>query len=210
DVEQVFNFFIDRQHDKKFKKLLMAPINMRDRFVEMINREIKNARKGKPASMILKMNALQDERIIKKLYAASQAGVKIELIVRGICCLVPGVEGLSENIRVRSIVDRYLEHARVYIFHNNGKEEYYVASADWMTRNLSRRVEVAFPLLQKDIIEQTRTIINLQLADDTKARDINNDYVEHAAHTHTRSQYATYEYLRGLIPEGMEPTRKPK
>ncbi|MDX5480659.1 MAG: polyphosphate kinase 1 [Hymenobacteraceae bacterium] len=210
DVEQVFNFFIDRQHDKKFKKLLMAPINMRDRFVELINREMKHARQGKPASMILKMNALQDERMIKKLYAASQAGVKIELIVRGICCLVPGVEGLSENIRVRSIVDRYLEHARVYIFHNNGNEQYYVASADWMTRNLSRRVEVAFPLLQQDIIEQTRAIIDLQLADDTKARDINNAYMEHATHTHTRSQYATYEYLRGLVPEGMEPSRKTK
>ncbi|WP_299984433.1 polyphosphate kinase 1 [uncultured Pontibacter sp.] len=205
DVEQVFNFFIDRQHDKKFKKLLMAPINMRDRFVEMINREIKNARKGKPASMILKMNALQDERMIRKLYAASQAGVKIDLLVRGICCLVPGVEGLSENIRVRSIVDRYLEHARVYIFHNNGKEEYYVASADWMVRNLSRRVEVAFPILQKDLIQELRTIIDFQLADDTKARDIDNSYVEQASPTHIRSQYATYEYLHSLIPAGMEP-----
>jgi polyphosphate kinase len=199
DVEQVFNFFIDRQHDKNFKKLLMAPINMRERFVELINREMKHAKQGKPASMILKMNALQDERMIRKLYAASQAGVKIELIVRGICCLMPGVEGLSENIRVRSIVDRYLEHARVFIFHNNGQEEYYVASADWMTRNLSRRVEVAFPLLQPDIIEQVRTIIDQQLADDTKARDINNVYMEHATHTHTRSQYATYNYLRSLL-----------
>jgi polyphosphate kinase len=208
DVEQVFNFFIDRQHDKKFKKLLMAPINMRDRFVELINREMKHAKQGKPAAMILKMNALQDERMIRKLYAASQAGVKIELIVRGVCCLVPGVEGLSENIRMRSIVDRYLEHARVYIFHNNGDEQYYVASADWMTRNLSRRVEVAFPLLQKDIIEQVRTIIDLQLADDTKARDIENEYVAHAAHTHVRSQYAIYDYLRQLIPAGMEPIKK--
>lgn len=210
DVEQVFNFFIDRQLDKKFKKLLMAPINMRDRFMDLINREIKNATKGKPAKMILKMNALQDERMIKKLYAASQAGVKIELVVRGICCLVPGVEGLSENIRVRSIVDRYLEHARVYIFHNDGKEEYYVASADWMTRNLSRRVEVAFPILQKDLIEQIRTIIDLQLTDDIKARDIDNNYVSDASPTHVRSQYATYEYLRGLIPEGMKPARKSK
>ncbi|EJF08172.1 polyphosphate kinase, partial [Pontibacter sp. BAB1700] len=208
DVEQVFNFFIDRQHDKKFKKLLMAPINMRDRFVEMINREIKNARKGKPASMILKMNALQDERMIRKLYAASQAGVKIDLLVRGICCLVPGVEGLSENIQVRSIVDRYLEHARVYIFHNNGKEEYYVASADWMVRNLSRRVEVAFPILQKDLIQELRTIIDYQLADDTKARDIDNSYVEQVSPTHIRSQYATYEYLRSLIPAGMESASK--
>ncbi|WP_033316698.1 polyphosphate kinase 1 [Pontibacter roseus] len=210
DVEQVFNFFIDRQPDKKFKKLLMAPINMRDRFVELINREMKHAKQGKPASMILKMNALQDERMIRKLYAASQAGVKIQLIVRGICCLVPGVAGLSENITLRSIVDRYLEHARVYIFHNNGEEQYYVASADWMTRNLNRRVEVAFPLLQPDLVEQVRTIIDFQLADDTKARDFDNTYVEHAAATHTRSQYATYEYLRQLVPEGMNPAKESK
>ena len=210
DVEQVFNFFIDRQPDKKFKKLLMAPINMRERFTDLINREIKHAEQGKSASMILKMNALQDERMITKLYEASQAGVKIELLVRGICCLVPGVEGLSENITLRSIVDRYLEHARVYIFHNGGDEQYYIASADWMTRNLNRRVEVAFPLLQQDLIDQVRTIINFQLADDTKARDINNKYVEHAALTHIRSQYATYEYLRQLVPEGMDPARQPE
>ena len=208
DVEQVFNFFIDRQPDKKFKKLLMAPLNMRERFTSLVDREIKHAGQGKPASMILKMNALQDERMIKKLYEASQAGVKIELIVRGICCLVPGVEGLSENITLRSIVDRYLEHARVYIFHNGGKEQYYIASADWMTRNLNRRLEVAIPLLQQDLIDQVRTIINFQLADDTKARDINNNYVEHAAFTNIRSQYATYDYLRQLVPEGEETARK--
>ncbi len=206
DVEQVFNFFLEQQPDKEFKHLLMAPLVLRERLVELVNREIKNAKKGLPASIILKLNALQDERMIRKLYQASQAGVKIDLMVRGICCLEPGVEGISENITVRSIVDRYLEHARVYIFHNNGEEEYYVASADWMTRNLNRRVEVAFPLYQPDIIKQIRTIIDLQFADDTKARNIDNTYVAPAA-THVRAQYATYNYLRSLVPEGMNPEK---
>lgn len=203
DVEQVFNFFIDRQPDKKFKHLLMAPINMRERFVDLINQEIKNAEQGLPASMILKMNALQDERMIRKLYAASQAGVKIELLVRGICCLQPGREGLSENIIVHSIVDRYLEHARVYIFHNNGEEKYYIASADWMTRNLNRRVEVGFPIFQQDLIDQIRTIIDLQRTDDTKSRNVDNSYVATKSEGLIRAQYATYDYLRNLIPADM-------
>ncbi|MFD3001375.1 polyphosphate kinase 1 [Pontibacter toksunensis] len=210
DVEQVFNFFIDRHPDKEFKHLLMAPLNMRERFVKLIDREIKNAKKGLPARMILKMNALQDERMIKKLYAASQAGVQVDLLVRGICCLVPGVEGVSENIQVRSIVDRYLEHARVYIFHNNGEEEYYVASADWMTRNLNRRVEVAFPLLQPHLVKEVRDIIDLQLADDTKARTVDNSYLREGEETSLRSQYATYDYLRNLVPEGKNPAKKQK
>ncbi|GAB3530885.1 polyphosphate kinase 1 [Pontibacter brevis] len=210
DVEQVFNFFIDRNPDKKFRHLLMAPLNMREGFVKMIDREMKNAKKGLPARLILKMNALQDERMIRKLYAASQAGVKIDLIVRGICCLEPGVEGVSENIAVRCIVDRYLEHARVYIFHNNGDEQYYVASADWMTRNLNRRVEVAFPLLQPHLIQQVRSIIDLQLADDTKARRPDNSYLRDGDESNVRSQYATYDYLRSLVPEGMDPARKKK
>ncbi|MCC9137177.1 polyphosphate kinase 1 [Pontibacter silvestris] len=208
DVEQVFNFFIDRQTNKEFKHLLVAPFNMRERFVELIDREIKNAKKGLPASMTLKMNALQDGRMIKKLYKASQAGVKVQLLVRGICCLVPGVEGLSENITVRSIVDRYLEHARVYIFHNNGKEEYYIASADWMTRNLNRRIEVGFPLLQPELVEEVQHIIDLQLTDDTKTRNIDNSYVQPPAPTNIRAQYETYNYLRSLIPEGINPERK--
>ncbi len=208
DMEQVFEFFIDRQADKKFEHLLVAPINMRQSFTKLIDREIKNVKKGLPASMILKMNALQDDRMIKKLYDASQAGVKIKLLVRGICCLVPGVKGISDNIEVRSIVDRYLEHARVYIFHNNGDEKYYIASADWMTRNLSRRVEVAFPLFSEDLKKELRDIIDFQLKDDTKARNVDNSYVETPSATHIRSQYTTYEYLRDRVPQGMDPVCK--
>ncbi|SFG75845.1 polyphosphate kinase 1 [Pontibacter chinhatensis] len=210
EVEQVFNFFIDRQTDKKFEHLLVAPINMRQGFVKLVDREIKNAKKGLPASMILKMNALQDARMIRKLYEASQAGVKIQLLVRGICCLMPGVEGVSENIEVRGIVDRYLEHARVYIFHNNGEEKMYIASADWMTRNLNRRVEVAFPLYQPDLVEQVRHIIDLQLQDDTKTRTVGNSYVKPDEPTNIRAQYATYDYLHGLVPSGATAACQPQ
>ncbi len=203
DVEQVFNYFIDGQQGKEFKHILMAPLSMREGFEKLVDREIANARKGLPASMILKMNALQDAHMIKKLYDASQEGVKIQLIVRGICSLIPGLEGISENITVRSIVDRYLEHARVYIFHNNGQEAYYIASADWMTRNLNRRVEVAFPLYQEDIIQDIRAIIDFQLTDDTKARYIDNSYIKPEPPTQVRAQYATYDYLKNLLPESM-------
>ncbi|RAU84026.1 polyphosphate kinase 1 [Pontibacter arcticus] len=199
DVEQVFNFFIDHQTDKKFKHLLMAPINMRKGFESLIDQEIENAKQGLPASMIVKLNALQDERMIRKLYSASQAGVKIQLLVRGICCLQPGVEGISENITVRSIVDRYLEHARVYIFHNNGDERYYIASADWMTRNLNRRVEVAFPIYQPELIKELRHIIDLQLSDTTKARHVDNTYATDGTEK-VRSQYDTYAYLKAMLP----------
>ncbi|WP_266203321.1 polyphosphate kinase 1 [Pontibacter kalidii] len=210
DVEQVFNLFIDRQTDKKFEHLLVAPINMRQGFVKLIDREIKNAKKGLPASMILKMNALQDARMIGKLYEASQAGVKIQLLVRGICCLKPGVQGVSENIEVRGIVDRYLEHARVYIFHNNGEEKLYIASADWMTRNLNRRVEVAFPLYQPDLVEQVRHIIDLQLQDDTKTRTVDNSYLKPEAPTNVRAQYAAYAYLRELVPSDTAAACEPR
>ena len=209
DVDQVFNFFVDQQADSKFSSLFVAPLNMRERFMQLINREIKNAKKGLPASMILKMNALQDERMIKKLYAASQAGVKIQLIVRGICCLVPGVEGVSENIEVRSIVDRYLEHARVYVFHNNGDEQYYIASADWMTRNLNRRVEVAFPITQPELVQEVRAILDLQLQDTAKARNTDNTYVQpQEGQQQVRAQYDTYHYLRSLVQEEEDPVRK--
>ncbi|RIJ37384.1 polyphosphate kinase 1 [Pontibacter oryzae] len=209
DVEQVFNFFIDRQPNKTFQHLLMAPLNMRQNFVKLIDREIKNAKKGLPASMILKMNALQDERMIRKLYSASQAGVKIQLLVRGICCLMPGVKGISENIEVRSIVDRYLEHARVYIFHNNGDEQLYIASADWMTRNLNRRVEVAFPIYQPELAAQIRHIIELQLADDTKTRSVDNSYIKAETPTAMRAQYAIYDYLRDMVPTTLDASCKP-
>jgi polyphosphate kinase len=194
EVEQVLAFLVYRQRDKPFRHLLVAPFNLREKFVELVNQEIRLAQAGRPAYMILKLNALQDARMIKKLSEASQAGVRIELIVRGMCCLVPGVEGLTENITVRSIIDRYLEHARVYIFGNGGEEKMYVASADWMTRNLDRRVEVAFPIYDPAIKAELRHLIDLQRADNTKARNFYNEYLRDGREP-VRSQYATYNYL---------------
>jgi len=205
DVENIFRFFVDGVPNKRFKHLLVAPFTMREKFTEFINQEIRNAKKGLPAYMILKMNALQDERMIMKLYEASKAGVKIELIVRGICSLLPGVPGLSDNITVRSIIDRYLEHARVYIFCNNNDERLYVASADWMTRNLNRRVEAAFPLFDVALRQQVRNIIELQRTDNVKARNSRNVYIRRSTEAPIRSQYDTYAYLQNLNPAYEKP-----
>ncbi|HEX7784925.1 MAG TPA: RNA degradosome polyphosphate kinase, partial [Methylomirabilota bacterium] len=144
-------------------------------FVERIRREADHARAGRPARIVAKMNALVDRAVIEELYTASAAGVRIELIVRGICCLRPEVPGLSDGIRVVSIVDRYLEHSRIYYFENAGHPEYLLASADWMTRNLDRRVEVAFPVLDPALHRQIREILETQLADTVKARRIRPD-----------------------------------
>jgi polyphosphate kinase len=200
DVEKVFQFFFDRVPNKRFKHLLVAPFNMRERFNDLINEEIRNAKKGLPAYMILKMNALQDERMILKLYEASKAGVRIDLLVRGICSLLPGIPGLSENITVRSIIDRYLEHARVYIFCNNNQEKMFVASADWMTRNLNRRIEAGFPIYDPTLFKELRHIIQLQQNDNQKARNSRNVYLRRSTEPNVRSQYDTYNYLKELIP----------
>ncbi len=149
--------------------------------------------------MILKMNSLEDKGMINKLYEASQAGVNIQLIVRGICCLIPQVKGLSENIKVRSIIDRFLEHARIYIFGNNGQEKMYLASADWMTRNLDRRIEVVFPIYNAEVYQELRAIVDIQLEDNSKAREINlaqnNAYI-HNDKSQIASQNAIYHYLK--------------
>lgn len=173
EVNQVFDLLERKILVPSTKKILVAPFSLRQTFEQLIDQEIKNAEAGLPAYMILKMNSLENRHMIDKLYAASQAGVKIQLIIRGICCLVPGVEGLSENISIISIVDRFLEHARVYIFGNKGDELMYVASADWMTRNLYKRVEVAFPIDDPALYKELRAIVDIQLADNSKARIIN-------------------------------------
>jgi len=156
-----------------YRHLLVAPHYMRERFVELIDKEITNAKQGETAYIILKMNSLVDPDMILKLYEASVAGVKIRLIVRGICCLLPGVKGLSENIEVTSIIDRFLEHSRVYIFANKGNEKMYLSSADWMTRNLSHRIEVAFPILSADLRREIRDMIEFQLRDNVRGRNMN-------------------------------------
>jgi polyphosphate kinase len=185
---------------KGFKYLIVSPLESRSKLYNLINREIRIARSGKPAYLIFKVNSLADEGIVAKLYQASNAGVKIRLIVRGICCLVPGIKGFSENITVVSIIDKFLEHARVFIYGNDGKEEMYLSSADLMTRNFEHRVEVGFPVLDKDILQEIRDIIDFQLQDNVKSRDItktnNNRYHKNQLSTKVRAQVQTYNYLK--------------
>jgi polyphosphate kinase len=152
-----------------------APEGMRKKFYQLIDVEIENARNGEPASMEVKLNSLTDAEIIEKLYEASQAGVKIRLLVRGICGLLPGKEGLSENIEVYSIVGRFLEHSRIFKFGNGGDPLYFLSSADWMRRNLDRRVETLFPVLEKKAKERLERILSLHFADNVKCRVLGED-----------------------------------
>jgi polyphosphate kinase len=175
DVAQLFNMLTGFVYQPKFKKLLVAPTSMRPRFLEMIEREVEHHRKGKGGHIIAKMNALDDRQVIDALYDASAAGVEIDLIVRGICRLRPGLPGKSETIRVISIVGRYLEHARIFWFANGGKPETYIGSADWMTRNLDARVEAAVPIEDPRLQEEVKAILDLQLADNVKAWDMQAD-----------------------------------
>ena len=202
EVKRVFEYLEGHKISKRFKYLLVSPFNMRSTYESLIDNEIKNAKIGKEANITLKLNSLQDTKMIKKLYAASQAGVKVRIIVRGICCLIPGVKKLSKNIDVTSIVDRFLEHARVYIFHNDGDKKYYVASADWMKRNLSRRIEVGFPIKDKKLIDVIDNIIQLQLNDNRKARIIDekqyNKYRTIKGSEINQSQVMTYNYLKNI------------
>jgi polyphosphate kinase len=170
EVSSVFDFYSNNFKTGTYKQLAVAPFYMRHLFIGLIDKEISNAKHGKPAYMILKMNSLVDKIMIEKLYEASQAGVKITLIVRGICSLVTEVAGFSDNISAYSIVDKYLEHARVFIFANGGNEKVYITSADWMSRNLDSRSEVAVPILDASVKKQIIDIINIQLSGNTKVR----------------------------------------
>jgi polyphosphate kinase len=203
EVRKVFEFFEYTYKNQSYRYLIVAPISMRKKFYRLIENEIKNARKGKRAEIILKINSLVDKEIINKLYQANNAGVKITMIVRGVCSLIPGIPGMSENIKAISIVDKFLEHSRITIFHNNGKELYYISSADWMTRNLDRRVEVACPIFDKDIQKEIKDLIEIQMTDNVKSRVINEDqdnvYVKDESKKAIRSQFELYEYYRNKI-----------
>jgi polyphosphate kinase len=174
EMELVFLFLSKREKPSArnqiaFKHLLVAQFNLQSKFIELIDREIAFAKAGKPASMVLKMNNLEERVLIKKLYEASQAGVKISMIVRSICCLIPGVAGMSENITVRRIVDRYLEHGRAFIFNNDGNKEVFLGSADWMNRNIYHRIEVCYPVYDEAVKNEVIKIIDLQLRDNVQA-----------------------------------------
>ena len=165
DVSDLYNYLTGHSKFKAYRKLLVAPVNMRARFMEMIRREMELSTPERPGRIMAKMNALEDTEIIQTLYAASQAGVKIDLIVRGFCCLRPGVPGLSENIRVISIIGRFLEHSRIYYFQNGGQPEYYIGSADWMSRNLDWRVECITPIAAPDLQKELEYILRTDWAD---------------------------------------------
>lgn len=178
DASTVFNALSGYCERPRLSKLVMAPTMLRNKFSFLIDREIKNAQQGKPAYIKAKVNSLVDPDIIEHLYKASNAGVKIELIVRGMCCIKPGIEGVSQNIQVRSIVGRYLEHSRIFCFCNDDNEDLYIASADWMERNLDRRVELLIPIEDPDVKHRVRSILEVYMKDNVKARsqDKNGQY----------------------------------
>ncbi len=175
DATAVFNMLSGYSEPLSWNKLVVAPIWLRKRFLKLIRREMKHAQEGKEAFIKAKMNSLCDRDVIAALYEASAAGVKIELVIRGICCLKTGIPQISENITVHSIVGNFLEHSRIFWFHNNGQEEIYMGSADWMPRNLDRRVEIMFPVEDEKLMDQVRHVLGTQLADNTKAHILKPD-----------------------------------
>ncbi|TAF43331.1 MAG: polyphosphate kinase 1 [Sphingobacteriales bacterium] len=199
ELFKVFEAIHKKTISKGYTHLIVSPLETRTKLFDLINNEINNAKAGKKAYIILKMNSLADELTIKKLYDASNAGVIIKLIIRGMCCLVAGKKGFSENIEVVSIVDKFLEHARVWIFANLNNEKIFLLSADLMTRNLDHRVEVGFPIYDKKIKQEIRQMIDIQLMDNTKAREINalnnNKYHKNTLKIKYRTQIDTYNYL---------------
>lgn len=199
EVNKVFHFLQKDMMKGTYKHLMVAPVDMRKKLIKLIDHEIAVAKSGKHAWAILKMNSLVDHLLIRKLYEASTAGVKVKLIIRGICCLIAGQEGLSENIEAVSIVDKFLEHSRVFIFGNGGDEQVFLSSADWMVRNLDMRVEVSFPVYDRELKKELREVLELQLKDNTKARilDAEQTNTYKVAKDHIcRAQVDTYNFLK--------------
>jgi polyphosphate kinase len=199
EVANIFEFFKHNYKHFEFKNLLVSPFKMRKQFTKMINREIKLAQKGKPAWMILKMNSLIDPEMMLKIYEASQAGVEVKLIVRGIFGMKTGLPGLSENIEGISIVDKYLEHSRIFIFGNDGEERHFISSADWMQRNLNRRFEVAVPIFDREIQKELKEMLLLQLKDNSKARILDPDLKNEYEHNQLRRKFRAQEDYYNLI-----------
>lgn len=175
DLTDLFNYLTGYSQQRSYRKLLIAPVNLRDRMLALIQRESEHCQAGKPGRIIAKMNSLVDPQIITKLYEASQAGVQIDLIVRGMCCLRPGIKNVSDNIRVISIIGRYLEHSRIFYFQNNGAEDLYIGSADWMPRNLDRRVEAVTPVEDPDLAKDLQEILSIMLSDNRQAWELRSD-----------------------------------
>ncbi len=175
DLTDLYNYLTGYSRQKSYRQLLVAPVNMRDRFLGLIRREIENAQNGFSGRIVAKMNSLVDPQIIASLYEASCVGVQIDLIIRGVCCLRPGLKDVSENIRVISIIGRFLEHSRIFYFYNKGQEEIFIGSADWMPRNLDRRVEAIVPILDTDIAKDLQEVLGIMLADNRQAWELQPD-----------------------------------
>ncbi|AJQ54125.1 TPA: polyphosphate kinase 1 [Aeromonas hydrophila] len=202
EVEGVFEYIEYPYRRYKFNHLLVSPINSRRQLYRLIDNELANAKAGQPSGITLKINNLVDKDLINRLYAAGQAGVPIQMIIRGMCALRPGVPGLSDNIRVISIIDRFLEHPRVMVFHNKGNPQLYISSADWMSRNIDGRIEVGTPIYDERLKQRILDILELQLSDTCKARvidaDQKNEYVKRGNRRKIRSQVAIYDYLKRI------------
>jgi len=203
EVDKVFRLFETRYMPPVFNSLKVSPFHLRNWILRMLDNEIENAKKGRDAWTIIKLNNLVDKKIVKKLYQASNAGVKIKMIIRGICVLIPGVKGVSENIEVISIVDRFLEHSRVFVFCNNNDNGYFIGSADWMPRNLDHRIEVVTPVLDENIRKEIWDMLQIQLKDNCKARISDekgiNRYRKTRSKKKVRSQFETYKYFRKMV-----------
>jgi polyphosphate kinase len=210
EINKIFEFLDVNYKLYNYKHLIVSPHHTRKQFYKLIDREILNALEGKNAYMCLKMNSLTDYGMIDKLYEASQNGVQIRLIVRGICCLIPGVEGMSENIEAISIVDNYLEHSRIYIFGNGGDTEVYISSADFMTRNIDERVEVTCPIYDQEIKQELIDIFEIGWRANVKARihseDLSNKYRERGEEREYRAQHEMYDYYRNKLEVVVEKT----
>lgn len=202
EVRRVFNFIENPYRPVTFDYLMVSPQNSRRLLYEMVDREIANAQQGLPSGITLKLNNLVDKGLVDRLYAASSSGVPVNLLVRGMCSLIPNLEGISDNIRAISIVDRYLEHDRVYIFENGGDKKVYLSSADWMTRNIDYRIEVATLLLDPRLKQRVLDIIDILFSDTVKARyidkELSNRYVPRGNRRKVRAQLAIYDYIKSL------------
>lgn len=212
EVNKVFELFEARYNPPSFKKLIVSPFQSRSFFIRALDREIAHAREGKEAWAIIKINNLVDKKMVTKLYQASQAGVKLRMIVRGICTLIPGVKGLSDNIEMISIIDRFLEHSRIFIFCNGNDNRYFIGSADWMPRNLDHRIEVTVPVYDPSIQKELWDILTIQLSDNTKARisgeNFINSYRDTGEQERTRTQFELYYYLKEKLEGHRVPSEK--
>ena len=210
DVKRVFDFIETPYLRTQFNHLLVAPNDMRSKLVELINQEIKAAKAGHYASIKMKLNHIVDEEMIHKLYEASRAGVNISLCIRGNCSLIPGLRNMSTNIRVNAIIDRYLEHSRIYIFHNGGEPKFFLGSTDWMTRNLDKRIEVMTPVYDTQIQKELSMIVDYGIADTAQGHYVNTEgrlpkrFTIQDKTSLFRSQEALYNHYKSSVNQNHE------